>query len=184
MIQPSDLPNPPSKSKIKVTTEGSGRYTINIPREGMSRKGFFTLFFIGLWMIMIVIWSVLLIQFGWVWLLLSLPFWALAIVALVFSARMISSTQKLEINNKELLLFKKIGDKTAHASFEIKRIQSIGLVQGAYRTLQGITRRGIYPAIIYNEEAFAFGERCSSDEKRWLVDLLQKIITDKTDTPS
>lgn len=179
-----DLPNPPSKSKIKLTPEGSGRYTILIPREGLSAKGFFTLFFIGLWMVMILIWSILLIQFGWVYLLISLPFWALSFVAIFLSGRTVFSSQMLEINKNELLLFKTVSDKTSHASFDIPRIESISLVQGTFRTLQGITRRGIYPAIIYKGEAFGFGERCSADEKRWLVELLQKIITAKTDTPS
>ncbi|MBV2247390.1 MAG: hypothetical protein KUL83_09520 [Lentimicrobium sp.] len=174
-----DLPDRPAKSKIKIIMEEPGKLSVHIPREGFSLRGFFTLLFNVFWMFMIVIWSILLMQFGYIWLLASVPFWALAITIFILSVRMIFSSQTLTINHRELLLLKKQNGKTAHAIFDIRKIESIGLVEGTYKTLTGITRRGTYPAIIYNKEAFGFGERCRSEEKRWLIDLLNNFIATK-----
>lgn len=184
MIATPDLPDRPAKSKIKLLTDDAGRMSVHIPREGLSLRGSFTLLFIVFWMFMIIVWSILLMQFGMIWLLASVPFWALAITILVLSGRMIFSSQTLEMRNNELLLLKKTGGKTAHASFDIRKIEAISLVEGTYKTLAGITRRGTYPAIIYNKEAFGFGERCRSDEKYWLVTLLNHFIASETMTTS
>ena len=181
MIATPDLINRPPKSKIKIVTDDIGKLAIHIPREGLSLRGAFTLIFIVFWMFMIMVWSVLLIQFGEKFLLISVPFWLLAITAFVLSGRMIFASQTLEINGDELLLLKKTGGKTAHAAFDIRKIEAITLVEGTYKTLTGINRRGTYPAIIYNKEAYSFGERCRADEKYWLLKLLNDFIDSKKD---
>lgn len=171
-----ELPERPGKSKIEYSIQ-DGKLIVRIPQEGFSLRGTLTLGFIVFWMFMIMIWSTLLIQFGWVWLLASLPFWAMAVILMVMAIRVIFSSQVVEVDHSELLLLKTSGGKTAHASFNTAKLHAISLVEGTYKTLFGISRRGTFPAIIFRNEAFGFGERCMPDEKFWLVNLLNSFIS-------
>lgn len=147
-----------------------------IGREGFSARGIFILSIVIFWMLLILAWALMLVQYGVVWSLLSLPFWALGIVTLVSVLKMLSERQSVEINGKALQIKKISGKTTAHVELPLSSISSVTLVEGTYKTLTGMSRKGIYPAIIARGEAYAIGERCKREEKQWLVETLQSIL--------
>lgn len=147
-----------------------------IGREGFSARGIFVLSIVIFWMLLILAWAFMLFQYGVIWSLLSLPFWALGIATLVSVIKMLRISQSIEIKGKGVQIKKSSGKTTAHVELPLSSISSVSLVEGTYKTLTGISRKGIYPAIIANGEAFAIGERCKRDEKQWLVETLKSII--------
>jgi hypothetical protein len=167
---------PVSQGRILVTKSADGTTTLGIPREGFSFKGLFTLLVISFWLLMIMIWTILLVQYDLFWAFVSIPFWLLGIVTLRLSLKVIFSTQEIQVNEKELIILKKEGSKTAHVSFLRSDIETIIHVEGALKALSGITRKGIFPAVISKGEAFGFGERCTKEEKQYLLETLKNIV--------
>ena len=147
-----------------------------IGREGFSPRGIFVLSIVVFWMLLILAWAFMLLQYGVAWSLLSLPFWALGIYTLVSVIKMLRMRQSVEIKGKGLQIKKSSGKTTAHVELPLSSISSVSLVEGTYKTLAGISRKGIYPAIIANGQAFAIGERCKREEKQWIVDTLKSIL--------
>ena len=147
-----------------------------IGREGFSPRGIFILSIVVFWMLLILAWAVLLMQYGAAWSLLSIPFWAIGIASLVSVIKMLRMQQSIEIIGKGLQIKKGSGKTTAHVEFPVSSISSVFMVEGTYKTLAGISRKGIYPAIIANGQAFAIGERCKREEKQWLVETLKSIL--------
>ncbi|HPG33673.1 MAG: hypothetical protein H6541_07105 [Lentimicrobiaceae bacterium] len=168
--------------RFRVTLLPEEAVQIDIPKEGFSTKGFFTLFVIFFWLLMILVWTVLLMQYGLAWTLLSIPFWLLGGVTLRLSLSTILASQQLIISRQSVLLKKKQRKNTASVEFKHGEISDICLVEGTYKTLSGITRKGVYPAFISNGEAFAFGERCTNAEKQWLLDKVKTVIKTCTTT--
>lgn len=166
-------------ARIIITEIDQKTQRIDIPREGFSMKGSFTLFVILFWLMMILIWTILLSQYGIVWTLLSIPLWLLGIVTLRLSLKMIFASQQLTVDENGMTIIKNHGGKTASVSFSRQEIKDIFLVEGSYRTFSGITRKGVYPAVISNEQAYAFGERCSNSEKQWLLETVKKSLNFK-----
>jgi len=146
---------------------------IIIPKEGFSFKGLFTLFVILFWLMMILVWTLLLVNYGFIWTLLSIPFWLLGGITLRLALKMIFASQEITVDEHELMIVKKQGGISASVNFIRKEISDVCLVEGSYKTLSGITRKGVYPAIISNEQAFGFGERCSNDEKQKLIEIIK-----------
>ena len=147
-----------------------------IGREGFSPRGIFILSIVVFWMLLILAWAALLMQYGAAWSLLSIPFWAIGIASLVSVIKMLRMQQSIEIIGKGLQIKKGSGKTTAHVEFPVSSISSVSMVEGTYKTLAGISRKGIYPAIIANGQAFAIGERCKREEKQWLVETLKSIL--------
>jgi len=166
---------PPEGSRLQISEPSPGVTRLSIPREGFSLKGLFILSVIFFWMLMILAWMLLLIPLGWGWALLSLPFWLLSFISLRIVWRMLFSYQSAEAGNGSLTLRKTTGKVTATAVFNLDEIEAVMLVEGTYRTLAGISRKGIYPAIIRNGEAFSVGERCSRSEKQWIFEVLKRL---------
>ncbi len=175
-VESTNQSTPVSPGRIRVTRSENGTTTLSIPREGFSFKGLFTLMVIFFWLLMIMIWTILLVQYDLFWVFVSIPFWLLGIVTLRLSLKVIFSTQEILINERELTIIKKEGSKTAHVSFLRNNIETIIHVEGALKALSGITRKGIFPAVISNGEAFGFGERCTKEEKQYLLETVKDII--------
>jgi uncharacterized membrane protein len=154
-----------------------GTTIFSIPREGFSYKGLFTLLVIGFWLLMIMVWTILLVQYNFIWAFVSIPFWLLGFATLRLSLKVIFSTQEIQVNENELTILKKEGSKTAHVSFKRSEIGSIEQVEGALKSLSGITRKGIFPAVISRDAAFGFGERCTKVEKQYLLAKIKSIIS-------
>jgi hypothetical protein len=91
---------------------------------------------------------------------------------------MIRNYQRIEIAGDRVLIYKTSGKVTAHAELLLKNISDISMVEGTYKTLAGISRKGIYPAFITNGEAFGVAELCGKNEKQWLL-LFLKRFTEK-----
>ncbi|MHC1774534.1 MAG: hypothetical protein AB9834_03890 [Lentimicrobium sp.] len=168
--------NPVSPGRITISVSASGTTTLRIPREGFSFKGLFTLTVIFFWLLMIMIWTILLIQYNYIWAFISIPFWLLGIVTLRLSHKVVFSTQEILVNEKEMTIVKKEGSKTAHVNFMRNDIETIVHVEGAFKSPAGITRKGIFPAVISKGEAFGFGERCTKAEKQYLLETIKNII--------
>ena len=147
-----------------------------IGREGFSSRGIFILSIVVFWMMLILAWALLLMQYGAAWSLLSIPFWAIGIATLVSVIKMLRMRQSVEITGKGVQIKKGSGKTTAHVELPASTISSVAMVEGTYKTLAGISRKGIYPAIIASGQAFAIGERCKRDEKQWIVDTLKSIL--------
>lgn len=147
-----------------------------IGREGFSPRGIFVLSIVVFWMLLIMAWALLLMHYGAAWSLLSIPFWAIGIATLVSVIKMLSMRQSIEIEGKRLQIKKGSGKTTAHVELPVSSISSVSMVEGTYKTLAGISRKGIYPAIIANGKAFSIGERCKQEEKQWIVDTLNSIL--------
>lgn len=167
---------PLSSGRIMLQETEPGTTTFSIPREGFSYKGLFTLLVITFWLLMIMIWTILLVQYNYIWAFVSIPFWLLGFATLRLSLKVIFSTQEISVNEKELTILKKEGSKTAYVSFKRYEIESIAQVEGALKSLSGITRKGIFPAIISQGAAFGFGERCTKEEKQYLSEKIKSII--------
>jgi hypothetical protein len=147
-----------------------------IAREGFSVRGILVLSLIVFWLMLIFAWAFMLLQYGIAWSLLSLPFWALGIVTLINVIKVLLQRQSVEITNGMLQIRKSRGNATAHVELPLKNISSVSLVEGTFKTITGISRKGVYPAFIANGEAFGIGERCTRAEKQWLVQTLQSIL--------
>lgn len=147
-----------------------------IGREGLSPRGIFILSIVVFWMLLILAWAVMLLQYGVAWSLLSLPFWAIGIATLTSMIKMLRMRQSVEIVENGLQIKKGSGKTIAHVEIPISSISSVSMVEGTYKTLAGISRKGIYPAIISNDQAYAIGERCKREEKQWIVDTLKSIL--------
>ena len=178
MVKTSDaeLPSAPSGSRIELTCPAPGNILILIPKEGFTGRGIFIFAVIFFWLLMILMWTVLLLQYGIAWTLLSVPFWLLGLVTLRISARELFSFQSVEITSGAVTIRKKTGKQTASAALKKKDISAVSFVEGSYKTLYGMSRKGIYTAIISKGEAFGIGERCRVAEKQWLADVLKSLI--------
>ncbi|MFH1121548.1 MAG: hypothetical protein V1775_17145 [Bacteroidota bacterium] len=164
-----------SQGRIKISHPESGVTAISIPREGFSHKGLFTLLIIVAWLLMIMVWTILLLQFNASLALISIPFWLLGIVTFRLSLKVILSSQEVLISKQELTILRKEGSRTAHVTFRCSGIENIIMVEGAYKALSGITRKGTFPAVIHNQEAFGLGERCTKEEKQFLLNTIKNI---------
>ncbi len=165
-----------SAGRIIITGTETGARSFQIPAEGFSYKSLFTLLIIVLWLLLIMIWTILLFQYGGSWALISLPFWLLGIVTLRLSLKVIFATQEILVSPGDVTIIKKEGSNTSHITLKKNKIETIAFVEGAFKSLAGITKKGIYPAIISENEAFGFGERCTKDEKQFLLDSIKNII--------
>ncbi len=165
-----------SHGRITITESATGTTSLGMPREGFSFRGLFTLTVIIFWLLMIMVWTILLLQYSYVWVFISIPFWLLGFVTMRLSHKVVFSIQEILVNEKELTIVKKEGSKTAHKSFPRNEIETIVHVEGAFKSLSGITRKGIFPAVISKGEAFGFGERCTKEEKQFLLDTIKNLI--------
>lgn len=175
----TEKPAPTSETKkqgrIKINQPEPGITSLQIQREGFSYKGLFTLLIIVLWLLMIMIWTILLLQINRSLVAFSIPFWILGFVTLRLSLKVIMASQEIIVSKNEISIFKTESSKTAHITLKQQDIESIIFVEGAYKSLAGITRKGTYPAIISNQEAFGFGERCTKEEKQFLLDTIKNL---------
>lgn len=169
-----ELFSPPG-NKIKLLTYSDTEVSIFIKHEGLSLRSGFILSVIFFWLIMIAVWAFMLLQYGPVWSLLSLPFFALGILTLYTTLKMIRNNQRIEIYKGKVFIYKTSGKVTAHAELPLKNISDISMVEGTYKTLAGISRKGIYPAFILNGEAYGVAERCRRFEKQWLLEFLKQV---------
>lgn len=170
--------NPAKKTsgKIVVTKPDLASSRFSIPREGFSLKGLFTLVVIVFWLLMIMVWTILLLQYAAIWALISIPFWLLGIVTLRLSLKVMLASQEIIVNPDEMTIVKKESSKTSHITLKRDDIEAVAYVEGAFKSLSGITRKGIYPAVISNNEAFGFGERCTKEEKQFLLENIKSIL--------
>lgn len=166
---------PPGK-RLKLISEHNGGFVILISREGLSGRAVFILSVIIFWLLMIMAWAFMLAQYGVAWSLLSLPFWALGIITLLAFLKMIRLHQSVEIKGGKVLIQKTYSGVTSYADLNVKDITSVSMVEGTYKTLAGISRKGIYPAFISKGEAYGIGELCSREEKQWLVNTLKSVL--------
>lgn len=167
----SEVPdiNPPDpKSKNIKIKQDSGNWILSIPATGYRGKGLLTIVVIAFWMLTILIWSVLLLFMKPIYVLYSVPFWLIGIVTLLKSVKMMNLEQVIEIHHNSIRLKMKRGNILDEKEFKLDEVV-IKLVEGSYYTYSGLSKRGQYPAIIKNNEAFGFAERLSIREKQWLV---------------
>lgn len=162
--------SPPQGSAIKLV-QSVENTTLTIPAKGFKGKGLLTISFIGLWLLTILIWSVLLLAMKPVNVLYSIPFWAIGIITLVKASNILRLEQSVIIYDEHISLKLKRGHKADELSFNKDEV-SISLVEGSYYNYTGLSKRGIYPAILFHENAYSFGERLTNSEKKWLVDFL------------
>lgn len=167
----------PAGSPIRLSEE-AGRFTITIPPKGLRGKGLITVSVIGVWMFTMLIWSILLLMMRPVNVLYSVPFWAIGFITLFKSLNMLRLEQTLIIERDIIRMKMNRGSKSEERQFKI--VDSVvNIVEGPYYTFTGLNKRGQYPAIINDGEAFGFAERSSSDEKKWLVSYINKLLQNK-----
>lgn len=164
------------QGRIRVKELSSGTFEVNIPREGFSSKALFTLLIIFFWLVMILIWTILLFQYGRSWSLVSIPFWILGVLTLRLSLKSVFASQQITVSKKELTIIRTEGSTRSHVTFSAKDIDSVSFVESSYKSLAGITRKGIFPAVISKNEAFGFGERSTKAEKQYLADFIKSVI--------
>lgn len=173
---PDNNPAKKISGKIVVTKPDLASSRFSIPREGFSLKGLFTLVVIVFWLLMIMVWTILLLQYAAIWALISIPFWLLVLITLRLSLKVMLSSQEIIVNSDEITIVKKESLKTSHITLKRDDIEAVAYVEGAFKSLSGITRKGIYPAAISNNEAFGFGERCTKEEKQFLLENIKSIL--------
>ncbi|HLN53060.1 MAG TPA: hypothetical protein VK212_05085 [Lentimicrobium sp.] len=163
-----------AKSNI-IVRESESQLKISIPPKGIKGAALVTLIVIALWMFTILVWSVLLAMVKPVNMLYSLPFWAIGFWTLLKAIKMIRLKEEIIIESEFITLRRSTGQKREERKFERKDVK-ISLIEGSYYDYSGLNKRGQFPAVIYNEEAFGFGERSSTDEKNWLVNFINEKL--------
>lgn len=149
--------------------------SINIPSKGFKGKGLAYVSIISFWLTTILIWSIVLVLMKPIYGLYALPFWAIGIITLIKSVKVLKLEQNVIVNESSLILQMKRGEAIEEMSFPIKGV-IVELIEGTYYSYSGLNRRGVYPAIIYNEEAFGFGERLNESDKKQIVNLINRLI--------
>lgn len=167
----------PVTGSIKVL-EQPGITTLTIPARGVRGNALVTLMVIALWLFTIMVFTVFLFLMKPVMALYSLPFWAIGIWTFLKSFSMIRLEQSIDLQKDSLTLKMKQGNKADEMSFPVKDIK-ISFVEGSFHTYTGLSKRGQYPAIIYKEESFGFAERCSAEEKKWLLNYINDYYNTK-----
>ena len=167
----------PSGSSIKLT-EQAGVKTIIIPARGFKGKGLLTVSVILLWLFTMMAWSVLLLMMKPVYVLYSIPLWAIGLLTLFKSLKMLSLEQTLVIEGDKITMKMTRDTKGDEKEFNVKDLV-VNLVEGSYYSYAGFSKRGQYPAIISNDEAFGFAERSSSEEKAWLLKYINNSLQNK-----
>lgn len=160
----------PGNSNIQVN-EYENSFQVIIPAKGLRGNGLLTLIVIGVWLFTILVWTIFLLFMKPVNALYSIPFWAIGLVTLVKSINMLRMEQTITLKKDSVILKIKRGNKYDERAFNIKE-SSVNLVEGSYYSYTGLNRRGQFPAIINNNESFGFGERCSKEEKTWLLNFI------------
>lgn len=168
-------PHPlPQGSDIELKTSGN-QTLVTIPAKGYKGKGLITLVVIILWMVTILVWSLLLLTMNPLYTLYSIPLWLIGIFSLIKSKKIITLEQQVTISAESIELNLKQGTKTDSRKFPLNKV-SVSLVEGSYHSLSGLSRRGSYPAIIFEDTAFGFAERSSFEEKQWLINTINNVI--------
>ncbi|MGE5457664.1 MAG: hypothetical protein ACM3RX_04855 [Methanococcaceae archaeon] len=162
----------PEKSKIQVN-ENDSSIQIVIPAKGLNGKGLITLIVIGVWLFTILIWTVILLFMKPINALYSIPFWAIGLLTLFKSMNMLRIEQVITLKKDSITLKIKQGIKYDEKIFNIND-SSVNFIEGSYYSFTGLNRRGQFPAIIFNNESYSFGERCSISEKSWLLNLIKE----------
>lgn len=174
-------PNPlidklPPGGRLKLNKEQNDKILIFIGKEGFTGKSVFVLSVIIFWLILILVWAFMLLQYGLAWSLIAIPFLALGIYTLVTVIEMMNSHQSVEISEKMLLIQKFYNKKNAYVELPVNEVSAVSMVEGTYKTLAGISRQGIFPAFISQGKAYGIGELCSNEEKQWLDKALKSIL--------
>ncbi len=165
----------PPESKIKVTIDENSTILL-IPPKGFKGKGLITMIIISVWMFTILVLTVLLLNMKPLYMLYSLPFWAIGFWTLIKSVKMLRLEQSIILNDSSIILRLKRGGIIDERKFPKKDIV-ISLVEGSFYSYTGLNKRGRYPAIIYNNEAFGFAERSSTSEKEWIMNFVKGNLT-------
>ncbi len=164
----------PAFSNLKISQSGNGiKYTI--PAKGVKGTGLVTIIVILVWLVTILVWTGILLMMKPINALYSIPLWAIGIFTLIKSLKVLSIEQSIELTPNAVIFSIRQGAKYDERKFNKDEI-TMSLVEGSYYSANGLMRRGQYPAIIYNEEAFSFGERLSVKEKQWLIDSIKNNI--------
>lgn len=167
----------PSDSKISLSFEGGTR-VLRIPPKGFKGKGLITMIVLSVWMFTILIWTVLLLNMKPLYMLYSIPFWVIGIWTFIKSVKMMRLEQFIILSETSIILRMKRGDTVDERLFPKKNIV-VSIVEGSYYSYTGLNKRGRYPAIIYNNEAFGFAERSSTSEKEWIMNFIKDDLTGK-----
>lgn len=167
----------PPESIIKVMTDENS-IILRIPAKGFKGKGLITMIVITVWMFTILVWTVLLLNMKPYYMLYSLPFWAIGFWTLIKSFKMLRLEQSIILNESSITLRMKRGGIMDERQFPKKDIV-VSIVEGSYYSFTGLNKRGRYPAIILNNEAFGFAERSSASEKEWIMNFIKANLTGK-----
>lgn len=157
---------------IKITYP-ENNIQLYLPPKGLKGKGLITISIIGLWLLTILIWSIFLLVLKPINVLYSVPFWAIGIFTIVKSVKILMLEQTIIIMKDSLVYRMRRGSQIDEKKFERNNI-SISMVEGQYYAYSGLNKRGQFPAIIFNNEAFGFAERLSTKEKLWLIDFINR----------
>lgn len=159
----------PVNSNLEIIDKDGG-LEIVIPAKGIKGKGLISIIVITVWLFTMLVWSIILFMMNPLYVLYSVPFWAIGFITLYKSLNVLRLEQRIIIKNGLISLKLKRGIK-----YDVKDFPSgvvIQLVEGSYYSYSGLNRRGQYPAIIQNGEAFSFAERVNAKEKAWLISLI------------
>lgn len=170
-------PTAPNGSNITLATEGEA-IVLRIPPKGFKGKGLLTMIVISVWMFTILVWTVLLLNMKPMYMLYSIPFWAIGFWTLIKSVKMLRLEQFIFLNESSITLCMKRGEIVDERQFPKKDIV-VSIVEGSFYSYTGLNKRGRYPAIIYNNEAFGFAERSTANEKEWIMNLINADLTGK-----
>mgnify|MGYP000958289665 FL=1 len=176
-IQVPYAPSVPDDSKITLTNESNG-LVLRIPPKGFKGKGLITMIVIAVWLFTILVWTVLLLNMKPLYVMYSVPFWAIGFWTLIKSNKMLRLEQFIILDNSSITLRLKRGQIADERQFAIKDVD-VGMVEGSFYSFTGLNKRGQYPAIIYNNEAFGFAERCSAAEKEWIMNFINTNLAGK-----
>jgi len=164
----------PADSTLEVLDKDGG-LEIVIPAKGIKGKGLVSIVVISVWLFTMLVWAIILFMMKPLYVLYSVPFWAIGFITLYKSLNVLRLEQRIIIRNGLISLKLIRGIKYDVKDFPADVI--IQLVEGSYYSYSGLNRRGQYPAIIHNGEAFSFAERVSAKEKAWLISLINNHLS-------
>jgi len=188
---PSEL-EPPTGSRIvfKLSKDGGA---FELPRRGLTPMHLMTIVFAGLWLGASLAFIQVIRSGGWIFLLVSIPFWATGLAILIIVVNSILEKQHVELARGGLLIRLERPLFSRELFFPYGEIDAVALdrvrVEGAMRALKFAGSLGAFngdalsvlaPSITHGSKTVTFAESVSEKEKRWMVAVIREYVSQKT----
>lgn len=163
----------PVESKIRLTEKNDGAQIV-IPAKGLRGKGLVTILIIAAWLVTILVWTVILLMMKPMNALYSIPFWFIGLLTLVKAINILRLEQTITLEKGAITLKLTQGNKYDQKTFNIDNT-TVSMIEGSYYSHAGLSRRGQFPAIIFNNQSYSFAERLTPSEKSWLIQYIREF---------